>query len=307
MTPTAISLLLILTLGLALTTVAVLQDNRHYHQQMLGAVDHSSRPRRLSFDRLDRVLRKTGWGSRFSASLAGAGLGGVSPVLFALQVLFGALAIGIILQPLAGTIGSVVIALALLLAVKQWIERRRRARVEKFILQLPELARLLANGASAGLGMQRSIALASTEMNEPSATELRHVKSEMDFGLPLATALENLSSRLPSRELRVLIQTLIIQSRAGGALVSALSNIAETLDDRKQLSRDVKSTMMGASFSGYAVIMIGLASILLMNLVSPGAIDTLVGTLIGQIVLIASGSLFLIGFLLIRRLTDLDT
>jgi len=306
-TPSLISLLLIMTLGLAVITFAVLQDNRHYRQQMLGAADHNARLRKISFDRLDRALRKTGWGERFSSSLAGAGLGGISPVLFALQVFSGALIVGIVLQPLAGTIGSVVIAIALLGVVKQWIERRRRARVERFILQLPELARLLANGASAGLGIQRSIALASTEMNEPSATELRIVKSEVEFGLPLATALENLSLRLPSRELRVLIQTLIIQSRAGGALVSALSNIAETLDDRKQLTRDVKSTMMGASFSGYAVIMIGLASILLMNVVSPGAIDTLVGTLIGQIVLIVAGSMFLVGFFLIRRLTDLDT
>src|SRR5690625_1041846 len=98
--------------------------------------------------------------------------------------------------------------------------------------------------------MQRSIALAASEMNEPSATELKNVKSEMDLGLPLATALENLSLRLPSRELRVLIQTLIIQSRAGGALVSALTNIAATLDARKQLTRAVQSTTLGASLAG---------------------------------------------------------
>src|SRR5690625_6463833 len=125
--------------------------------------------------------------------------------------------------------------------------------------------------------MQRSIALAASEMNEPSATELKNVKSEIDLGLPLATALENLSLRIPSRELRDLIQTLIIQSRAGAALVSALTNIAATLDDRKQLTRDVKSTMMSTSSTGYAVILIGLASILLVNGMSLGAIDTLVG------------------------------
>ncbi len=306
MTPSIISLLLVLTLALAVTTTAVLQDNHRYRQEMLSAADKDAVLRKFSFERYDRALRKTGWGERFSALLAGAGMGSLSPTLFVLQVAIGIGLVSIILRPLAGTIGTIVIAFFLLGGVKQWIDRRRRARVERFILQLPELARLLANGASAGLGMQRSIALAASEMNEPSATELKNVKSEMDLGLPLATALENLSLRLPSRELRVLIQTLIIQSRAGGALVSALTNIAATLDDRKQLTRDVKSTMMGASFSGYAVILIGLASILLMNVMSPGAIDTMVGSFLGQIILIVAGALFLIGFLLIRRLTNVE-
>src|SRR5690625_6580946 len=119
----------------------------------------------------------------------------------------------------------------------------------------------------------------------------------MDLGLPLATALENLSLRLPSRELRVLIQTLIIQSRAGGALVSALTNIAATLDDCKQLTRDVKSTMMGASFSGYAVILIGLASILLMNVMSSGALHTMRWSVLVQIILIGAVAQLLRWFL----------
>lgn len=306
MTPSTITLLLILTLALAVTTTAVLRDNRAYRQQMLDAAESGTGGQKFSLERIDRILRKTSWGEKFSASLAGAGMTSVSPTVFILQAAFGIAAASLIARPLVGNIGTGLIALALIAGVKQWIERKRRARLEKFILQLPELARLLANGASAGLGMQRSIALASTEMNEPSASELRQVKSETDLGLPLATALENLSRRLPSRELSVLIQTLIIQARAGGTLVSALTNIADTLDDRKQLNRDVKSTMMGASFSGYAVIMIGIASILLMNVMSPGALDNMIGTLLGQIVLGVAGALFLTGFFLIQRLTKVE-
>ncbi|HLR55356.1 MAG TPA: type II secretion system F family protein [Actinomycetales bacterium] len=306
MTPSTISLLLILTLALAVTTTAVLRDNRAYRQQMLDAAESGTGGQKFSLERIDRVLRKTSWGQKFSASLAGAGMTSISPSIFILQAALGIAIASLIARPLVGNIGTGLIALALIAGVKQWIERKRRARLEKFILQLPELARLLANGASAGLGMQRSIALASTEMNEPSASELRQVKSETDFGLPLATALENLSRRLPSRELSVLIQTLIIQARAGGTLVSALTNIADTLDDRKQLNRDVKSAMMGASFSGYAVIMIGIAAILLMNLMNPGALDNMIGTLLGQIVLGVSGALFLTGFFLIQRLTKVE-
>src|SRR5690625_5636001 len=65
MTPSIISLLLVLTLALAVTTTAVLQDNHRYRQEMLSAADKDAVLRKFSFERYDRALRKTGWGERF--------------------------------------------------------------------------------------------------------------------------------------------------------------------------------------------------------------------------------------------------
>src|SRR5690625_7903338 len=134
--------------------------------EMLYEDDKDAVLRKFSFERYDRALRKSGWGERFSARLAVAGMGSLSLTLFVLQVAIGIGLVSIILRPLAGTIGTIVIAFFLLGGGKQWIDRRRRARVERFILQVPEWARLLAHRACAGLGMQRSIALAHSGMSE---------------------------------------------------------------------------------------------------------------------------------------------
>ena len=40
-----------------------------------------------------------------------------------------------------------------------------------------------------------------------------------------------------------------------------------------------------------------------MNVLSPGALDTMFGTLIGQLVLGTAAALFLIGFFVINRIT----
>jgi tight adherence protein B len=295
-----------LTLTLLVVTTGVLQDNVAYRRRLLAAVDAAPTWRTSPLHGLDDRLRRTRWGSRLAALLNGSGLVGRSPSGF-LLVVSGATALAMVVTyPLVGRVGAVLVGVTVVVSVRRWLDRRREARIERFVSQLPELARLLANGASAGLGVRRSIELAAREMDEPAATELTQVSSELGLGQQLDTVLQHLSERLPSRELLVLVQTLIIQSRSGGALVTALSNIAATLDERRQLRREIRTAVVGAAFSGYAVILIGIGSIFLMNLLSPGALDAMFGTFLGQLALLAAGLLFAVGFLLIRRLTRVE-
>jgi tight adherence protein B len=168
------------------------------------------------------------------------------------------------------------------------------------------VARVLSNAASAGLAMRRAVSMVADEVDEPAGQEFGTVEEQLSLGVPLEQALEDLDRRLPSRELRVLVQTLVIQSRAGGALVSALANIAATLEQRKELRREVRTAVSGALFSGYIVTGLGIASVFVMNLITPGALDLLAQSALGRIVLLAASAFFLLGFLLIRRLTNVE-
>lgn len=306
MTILVIATILFVTLVLAVVTTAVLQENHAYRRRLLAAVESKPAWSSHVLVALDARLRANRYGARLSAMLAGSGLVSWSPSGFVLLTLGTAVVAAAVVQPLVGRVGSVIVAAAVVLGFSKWLERRRDERIERFVGQLPELARLLANGAQAGLGVRRSIELAAREMDEPAASELAQVSSEMAVGRTLNGSLQQLAVRLPSRELVVLVQTLVIQAKAGGALVSALTNIATALDERRQLRREIKTATVGAAFSGYAVIFIGVGSMFLINVISPGSLDIMLGTLIGQIVVVASTLLFVIGFLAIQRLTKVD-
>lgn len=306
MTPGLIVLALVATLVLLLVTISTLQSDASYRTQMLASVDTAASTRRPFLRALDDRLRRTGPGSRLAALLAGSGLVTWSPAGFILSVAGLAVAAGLLALPVLGRLGALVIAVAVVASAKRWLDKRRQARIERFVAQLPEMARLLANGAQAGLAVRRSIELAAREMAEPAASELSQVSSELAVGRTLDSALGSLAVRLPSRELVVLVQTLVIQRTAGGALVTALSNIAGTLEERRQLRREIKTATTGAAFSGYVVIIIGVGSVILMNLLSPGALDQMLGSVFGQIALIVAGVLFVLGYLLIRRFSRVE-
>jgi tight adherence protein B len=173
--------------------------------------------------------------------------------------------------------------------------------------QLPELARILSNGASAGLSMVSAYGVAVQELDDPAKTELQIALEEIRIGQPFERAMENLGQRLPSRELSVLVTTLAIQQRSGGDLVRALSDMAATLEARRETQREVKTLMAGATATSYVVMFIGGAALFLADLTRPGTLDRVAASPLGLAALGVAGILFFVGFVIIRRITRIDT
>jgi tight adherence protein B len=266
--------------------------------------DAEPRSRRIR-RRVDVRLRRTRWGNRLALRLQGAGLG--LTVLDSIGLTLLAAATGyflarIVLPPLF----SLFAAVAAVGGCSTWLRYKQNERREVFIGQLPELARVLSNAASAGLALRTAIPMAADELTDPAKTELQKTAEAMAVGQSLEDALRELEQRMPSRELAVLVTTLVIQARSGGALVSALRSISETLDARKELRREVKTVMAGAIFTSYIVVLMGVGTLLFLNTFDDQVLDEMLTTPLGLIATIIAAGLYLVGFTVIRRMTKID-
>lgn len=306
MTPVLIAVLTLAVLVLAVSGVAVTADAAQ-RQRAIGEIASGERAGRVEQVRraLNTRFRSTTPGGRLENTLAGASVG-IAPLDAVVLMAIVVVVVLVAGRESLGLLGAVVLAAACVYGSSRWLERRRQKRVEAFVGQLPEVARVMSNATSAGLSMRRAVAMVADEVDDPAGREFAVVAEQLSLGISLEQALADLDRRLPSRELRVLVQTLVIQARAGGALVSALANIAATLEQRKELRREVRTAISGALFSGYVVAALGVGSVFLMNLISPGALDALSQTGLGRIVLLTAAALFAAGFLLIRRITRVE-
>jgi type II secretion system protein len=205
-----------------------------------------------------------------------------------------------------GSIAGMVMAVFIPFFFFRWLQRKAMQRTEQFVDQLPEISRILSNATSAGMSIERALALASRESPDPGQTELQRVVAHLSLGRSLDYAMNSLSDRMPSRELNILVRTIIIQSRSGGALVSALQDIARALEDRKQLRREVRTAVLSASVSGYIVPFIGIAAVLLINAMKPGVLDEMARTTFGQIILVSSLFFIVTGVLLMRLFSRIE-
>ena len=256
--------------------------------------------RRGQFEALDRRLRATAFGRGLRLKLAATGLELTAGeyVVYVLGVVFLlGLAGSLVLAPFFGP----VFALVALWGGNAYLNWQRTKRTEKFISQLPELARLIANGTAAGLALRTALSMAAEEMEDPARTELASVADQLAVGRPLEEALDELGERLPSRELNVLVSTLVLANRAGGAIVSSLRNLTSTLEERKETRREVRTVLAEVNATAVTVPALGLAALLMINAMSPGALGRVTGSAGGQIAMLIALGLYTVGFFVVRR------
>ncbi|MDX3066188.1 MULTISPECIES: type II secretion system F family protein [Streptomyces] len=268
-----------------------------------GQIPVAGRHRR--FQGVDRKLRTTGLGRRLELKLAATGLD-ITPGEFFVYALVAMAGLWMVASSLLASFFGPVAALIGLWGTNAFLEWQRTKRTDRFINQLPELSRILANATQAGLALRTAIGMAAEELENPAGEELARVARRLSVGESLDDALSELTERLPSRELVVLVTTLVLSNRAGGTVVSSLRNLTETLEERKETRREVKTQLSQVTVTAYAVPGFGFGAMLLMNAVMPGALDRMTGAFIGQAAVIVALVLYAIGFIVIRRLSRID-
>lgn len=183
---------------------------------------------------------------------------------------------------------------------------QRQKRIEAFISQLPDVARLLANATAAGLALRTALAMAAEELEAPAGEELAHVAHQLTMGRTVEDALAELSERLPSRELIVLVTTLVLANKAGGSVVSSLRNLTQTLEDRKETRREVRTMLSEVNATAFTVPFLGIGSLVLINSSNAGALARVTGSPLGQGLVLLSLGLYTVGFFVIRRLGKIE-
>ena len=302
-----VGLLGVMVVGMLGAALFLSGSNRRAALAARGSQEGGGSALRARLDRLDQRLRGTSNGQRLAQWLRSSG-GRLTPIDFVAIVVVGGFVAGIVMTRLTPPIVAFVLGYVFVVAgLRWWVERQRAKRRDAFMEQLPDLARMLSNGTQAGLSIAGAVQMSARELDDPAGAEMAAVVQEMRLGQPLDVALERLQKRLPSREVAVLMSTIIIQQRAGGDTVRALSELGQTLEARKDLLREIRTMLSGAVFTSYLVAGMGAGTILMINAISPGIMRELTTTPIGLLALTASVTLYVVAFVLIRRLTRVET
>jgi tight adherence protein B len=300
----------LLTCVLAVIGVHVYSSGRAQREALIERMSQAGQltapvQRRRHFAGVDRRLRGTTFGKRVERKIAATGLD-LTAGEYTVYVVAGLLAlyfaVGAVFAPFFGVLA----ALAGLWGGNAFLNWQRQKRTEAFISQLPELTRVLANATQAGLSMRTALAMAAEELDDPAGEELHRVVDQLGYGTAMDDALSELADRLPSRELVVLVTTLVLSNRAGGQVVSSLRNLTQTLEERKETRREVTTMLAQIRVTAVAVPLLGLGFLLMINAMAPGALDKMTGSLLGQIGTVAAFGMYAAGFVLIRRMSRIQ-
>ena len=194
-----------------------------------------------------------------------------------------------------------------------WLSRRKAGRLNAFNKQLPDTITLLANGLRAGSSFLQAVELVVRESRPPMSTEFSRVIREVNLGLPFEQAMENMVRRVRSDDLELLATAINIQHTVGGNLAEILDSIAFTIRERVRIKGEIRTLTAQQRMSGYVVgfLPIGLAGFLFVA--APHFMDPMfakppeaLGLPLGMVILFIGGFMMFIGFMLIRRIVDIE-
>ena len=186
-----------------------------------------------------------------------------------------------------------------------WMRMRRRRRNRDFNEQLSETLTMLAGSLRGGFSLVQSLANAAKESQEPTKSELRRVTQEIQLGLSLSQALENVVKRVESDDLDLVVTAIKIHSRVGGNLTTILENISTTIRERAKLRREVRVITSMTRLSSYVIGLLPFALGAIIFAINPQYMARLFQPGLTLCIPIGAFISSVVGFIIIQRIVDI--
>ena len=187
-----------------------------------------------------------------------------------------------------------------------YVNFRRNRRLRAFAAQFPDAVDVIVRGVRSGMPLGDCLRVLAIEGQEPIRSEFKTVVADQTMGVPVQEAVQRLADRVALPETNFLSIVITIQSRSGGNLTEALSNLSTVLRERKKMRGKIRAMSAEAKASGGIIGALPPIVASVLFLTSPDYVALLYTTTIGLVVLAASGFWMLMGVLVMRNMINFD-
>lgn len=257
---------------------------------------------------MNRRVASSSMGDRVSRELARADLKFKVIEYYAL-VFISTVSLAVIAFLLQRQIPSIVIgAVVGFFLPRLYVKRQQAVRLMKFNDQLGDMLNLMVNGLRAGYSTMQAMEAVSRELPTPISDEFRRVVQEMQIGIPMEKALENLLRRIPSEDLDFVVTAINVQREVGGNLSEILDTISFTIRERVRIKGEIRVMTAQVRTSGLVLALIPVFLAIALWFISPEYIGGFfsqgplcgwlaVGTIVGMIVA---------GYFVMMKIADIE-
>ena len=268
--------------------------------------EHVPEERRSAMDGLEAAVTKRGFAASIQTDLARADL--KLRVAEFVMITIASVIVGFLLARLifGSAFFGMIFAVVGFFVPRAYVGYRKRQRLHAFNDQLGDTISLLANSLRSGFSIVQSMDTVASQLPNPIAAEFHRVGQEIGLGLNYEEALNNMLRRVPSEDLDLMITAINIQGRVGGNLAEILDTIGHTIRERVRIKGEIRVLTAQQMISGY--ILTGLPVILglVLYLINKEYIGRMFQDPCGWIMLGTSAVMITVGFLIIRKIVDIE-
>jgi tight adherence protein B len=181
---------------------------------------------------------------------------------------------------------------------------KARNRVQAFEDQLPDLLITMAASLKAGHSFKSGIQSVVDEGQEPAAKEFRRVLTDTQLGRPMEEALQETADRIGSKNFAFVITAVNIQRQVGGSLAGLFDMVADTVRQRQQFARKIRSlTAMGRA-SAYVLVGLPFFIAAAITLLNPDYMRPLYNEHAGHVLIVLGLTMMAFGSLILKKIVS---
>lgn len=186
------------------------------------------------------------------------------------------------------------------------VKNKKKQRFERLTGEIGDCLTVMSNSLRAGYSFQQAMDLVAKEMSGPLAKEFRKTLREISLGVPTEQALINLTKRVESDDLDLMISAVLIQRQVGGNLAEVLDNISHTLRERIRIKGEIKTLTAQGRISGLIIGLMPPILFAILMVINPGYVGILIKTEAGIMMLMAGVASEIIGVMFIKRIVSIE-
>jgi tight adherence protein B len=189
-----------------------------------------------------------------------------------------------------------------------YVKRQQTVRLNKFNDQLGDMLNLVVNGLRAGYSTMQAMEAVSRELPAPISDEFHRVVQEMQIGIPMEKALDNLLRRIPSDDLDFVITAINVQREVGGNLSEILDTISFTIRERVRIKGEIRVLTATVRTSATVLSLIPVFLTLALWFISPDYISSFFdrGPLCGWLAVVTIVGMIVSGYLVMMKIADIE-
>ncbi|MCC7352518.1 MAG: type II secretion system F family protein [Anaerolineae bacterium] len=183
---------------------------------------------------------------------------------------------------------------------------KRQRRQNAFTEQLPDVLTLLVGALRAGYGISQSLHVVIEQLPPPASAEFARVVRAIGLGLSAQQALSDMADRIGTDDADLVVTAINVQYEMGGNLAQTLEVIGETVRDRIRIKREIFVLTAQQRLSGYVLAVLPVVLAVLLFLMRPEYMSRLFEPGWVRLLPVAAVIMMVAGFLVIRRILDIE-
>jgi tight adherence protein B len=164
----------------------------------------------------------------------------------------------------------------------------------------------MVSALRAGHSLVAALGLVGSESPDPIGVEFKICCDEQNYGMELRTAMDNLLSRVPLQDMRIVATAILIQKESGGNLAEVLDKTAYVIRERFRLKRQVRIHTAQGRLTGWILSFLPIVLGIGLYIVDPDHLSLLWKREIGIKLLYASAAMTITGALIIRKIVSME-